>query len=100
MITVASTRWFLLGAAAVIVVLVVVVAPRASDEPDGLERVAIDHGFADAETEHALGDGPGAGYEVSGVDDPAMSTTMAGLVGVAITFAVAGAMAWTVSRRR
>ena len=41
------------------------VSPYASSEPDGLERVAIDNGFADQAQEHALADGPLADYAVS-----------------------------------
>ena len=66
------------------------VSPMASNEPDGLNRVAIDEGFADDEEAHALEDGPLAGYGVEGVDDERLSTGLAGLIGVTVTFAVAG----------
>ena len=33
----------------------------ASGKPDGLNRVAQDEGFADTESDHAVGDGPLAG---------------------------------------
>lgn len=64
------------------------VGPHASSEPDGLEKVAIDEGFVDTEEPHALDDLPTAGYEVSGVDDAGLSTGLAGLIGIAVTFAV------------
>jgi PDGLE domain-containing protein len=74
------------------------VSPHASGEPDGLNRVAIDEGFADEETNHALADTPTAGYAVDGVDDDGLSTGLAGLIGVAVTFAVAGALFLVVRR--
>jgi PDGLE domain len=88
----------LLTSIAVIVGLVVFVSPGASREPDGLNRVAIDQGFDTAEQEHALADLPTAGYAVSGVDDDRLSTGLAGLLGVGLTFAVAGGVV-VVARR-
>lgn len=75
----------LLAAAAVVALLV---APIASGEPDGLERVAIAEGFSGSATDHVLADLPTADYSVRGIDDPGRSTALAGLVGVAVTFAV------------
>ena len=69
--------------------LVAFAAPRASDEPDGLQRVARDEGFARAEREHALADGPLADYSVPGLEDENVSTGVSGLVGVALAFTVA-----------
>jgi len=89
---------FLAAGLAVAAALAFFVAPRASSEPDGLERVAVDEGFADRETDHALADSPTAGYETEGVDDERLSTGLAGLVGVAVTFAVAGGLFLLVRR--
>jgi cobalt/nickel transport system permease protein len=87
---------------AVAALLVLVVAPLASGEPDGLERVAIDQGFADAAEDHALGDSPLADYGVSGIEDEATGTRLSGLVGVLITFGVGAAIvgAFMVIRRK
>ena len=41
---------------------------------------------------HALDDAPTAGYRVEGVDDERLSTGLAGVIGVAVTFAVAGGL--------
>ncbi|HEY8523931.1 MAG TPA: PDGLE domain-containing protein [Acidimicrobiales bacterium] len=73
---------------AVAAALAFFVSPHASGEPDGLERVAHDQGFADREAGHPLGDAPTADYAVEGVDDEGLSTGLAGLLGVAVTFAV------------
>jgi hypothetical protein len=77
---------FVVGGLIVALGLAFFVSPLASGSPDGLNRVAIDEGFADAEEEHALADSPLAGYAVDGVDDEGLSTGLAGIIGVAITF--------------
>jgi cobalt/nickel transport system permease protein len=69
--------------------LVTVVAPRVSSDPDGLERVAIDQGFAAEAEDGALGDSPLAGYG-SDTTGEGVGTVAAGLIGLAVTF-VAGA---------
>lgn len=89
--SVPRVRWWLfLGAGlAVAVALAVLVAPRASSAPDGLERVAIDEGFAEGAGDHALADAPTADYGISGLDHDALATGLAGLLGIAVTFGVA-----------
>jgi hypothetical protein len=89
---------FVVAGLAVAAALAFFVSPQASSEPDGLNKVAIDEGFADQETNHALDDTPTAGYAVRGVDDDRLSTGLAGLVGVAVTFAVAGVLFLAVRR--
>ena len=85
-------RWFL--GIGLVGALVVAGGLRgfAADEPDGLERVAIDEGFDEAAEDHALADSPLADYAVEGVEDERLSTGLAGLVGVAITLVVAGGL--------
>ena len=80
--------------------LAFVVGPRASGEPDGLERVAIDNGFDRAEQPHALGDAPTAGYAVRGVENDGLATGLAGLIGVTATFAIAGGALLVLRRLR
>jgi len=70
--------------------LAFLVSPLASSKPDGLDKVAEDEGFADQEQAHAMEDSPVAGYQVDGVDDDRLSTGLAGVIGVTVTFAVAG----------
>jgi hypothetical protein len=81
-------------------VLAFFVSPSASGDPDGLNKVAIDEGFADTERDHALGDAPTAGYEVRGVGNDRMSAGLAGVIGVAVTFAAAGGAMLVVRRAR
>ncbi len=76
----------LVGGLAAALIVVVVLAPRASGDPDGLERVAADEGFA----EHAA-DAPVellAAYLVPGVEDETASTILAGAIGVVAVTAV------------
>lgn len=85
---------------AVALALAFVVSPEASSSPDGLNKVAIDEGFAGTETDHALADVPTAGYAVSGIDDERLSTGVAGVIGVLVTFGIAGGLFYVVGRRR
>jgi len=63
--------------------------PFASSSPDGLGRVAIDHGFASTEKAGPVEDGsPVGGYAVRGVGHERVSTGLAGAIGVAATFAL------------
>jgi hypothetical protein len=80
---------FVAAGLALAVALAFVVAPRASGEPDGLERVAIDKGFAETATDHALADSPTADYGVEGVDDEGLGTGLAGALGIGVTFVLA-----------
>jgi hypothetical protein len=89
---------FVLAGLAVAAALAFFVSPQASSEPDGLDRVATDEGFADQESNHALDDTPTAGYEVRGVDDDRLSTGLAGLIGVGVTFVLAGGVFLVVRR--
>jgi hypothetical protein len=77
---------------AVALALAFFVSPFASSEPDGLERVSIDTGFDDTARAHALADGPLADYAVGGIDDGRVSTGLAGIIGVALCFAVGAAV--------
>lgn len=85
---------------AVAVALAFLVAPEASSKPDGLEKVAIDEGFVDGARDHDLADSPTADYGVEGVDDARLSTGLAGLIGIAITFVVTGGLFLLVRRMR
>ncbi|MDB1087275.1 energy-coupling factor ABC transporter permease [Streptomyces sp. ACA25] len=75
------------------------VSAYASDQPDGLERVAEDHGIDEREREHDLAGSPLEDYGVSGLDNETLSVGLAGLIGVSATLA-AGTAAFVVLRRR
>jgi cobalt/nickel transport system permease protein len=63
-------------------------SPYASSQPDGLNKVAIDQGFDQQERPHALEGLPTAGYEVRRIGSDRLSTGLAGLIGVGVTFAL------------
>ena len=65
------------------------VSPHASSSPDGLEKVAAQRALDTDTRPHTMAGGPLADYAVRGVDDPALSTGLAGVVGVAATFLIA-----------
>jgi hypothetical protein len=89
--------WWLigLGIAALIVLLL---APLASPDPDGLERVAEDHGFL-AQAQDALYSVL-PDYTVPGLEDPTTTTILAGLIGVAVVFALMWGLGVLLTRRR
>jgi cobalt/nickel transport system permease protein len=90
---------FVAAGLAVALALVFLVGPEASRAPDGLDKVAADHGLAAHEQPHALDDLPTAGYGVRGVHDRRLSTGLAGALGVTVTFAVTGGVFVLVRRR-
>jgi len=85
--------WWFLGIGLVVALVVAgILSGFAADDPDGLERVAIDEGFDETAEDHALADSPLADYAVEGVEDGRLSTGLAGVIGVAITLVVAGGL--------
>jgi hypothetical protein len=83
----------------VALVLAGVVSYYASSSPDGLNRVASDKGLNSQEKKHNLDDSPLSGYDTKGVDNERLSGGIAGVAGVALTFAIAGGIALVVRRR-
>ena len=97
----ANTRLFVVAGLLFALALALFVSPLADRSPDGLTKVAEDQGFSEAERDHDLADSPVAGYEVDGVKDERVSTGVAGLVGVLVTFgAGVGAFALLRTLRR
>lgn len=90
-------RWWVAGLA-IAVLVVILLAPLASPDPDGLERVAEDRGFisqAEGTLFAVLPD-----YTIPGLDDPAVTTIVAGLIGVAIVFVLMWGLGTFLARRR
>jgi len=95
-----SPRPLVIGGLAIAMLLAAGLAQVAADAPDGLERVAIDLGFADAAEGHALGSSVFASYATAGVDDPGLSLALAGISGTALTMAVGGGLVLALRGRR
>ncbi|GAA3182074.1 MULTISPECIES: energy-coupling factor ABC transporter permease [Streptomyces] len=72
----------------------------ASADPDGLEKVATDHGIDQKAEEHAIADSPLADYGVEDVDDARLSGGLAGVIGVGVTVVAGTGVFWAVRRRR
>ena len=94
-----SARKLLVVGLLVTVILAGVVSYYASGSPDGLNRVAADHGIAKAEKEPATANSPLAGYSTRGVDDPRLSGGLAGVLGVGLVLVLAGGITFTLRRR-
>lgn len=82
-------RTFALAGLLVVAATAAVVSQFAFDDPDGLERVAIDEGFVASARSHALSGSPFADYATRGISDPQVSLAVAGLAGAAVTLLVA-----------
>ncbi|MGC0331437.1 cobalt/nickel transport system permease protein [Streptomyces sp. SAI-170] len=72
----------------------------ASASPDGLEKVAADHGIDKKAEDHAAADSPLADYGVKDVDDARLSGGLAGVIGVGVTVVAGSGVFWAVRRRR
>ena len=90
-------RWWVVGIA-IAVLVVVVLAPLASSDPDGLERVAEDNGFI-GQAQNVVG-GLFGDYGIPGIDDPAVSTILSGLLGIGILLAVVFLVGRVLARRK
>ena len=91
-------RWWWAVGLAIAALVVVILAPLASADPDGLERVAEDQGFiekAENFVSGLLGD-----YAIPGVDNEWLSTVLAGLIGIAIVVVLMLLIGRVVARRR
>ncbi|NBM21233.1 PDGLE domain-containing protein, partial [Streptomyces sp. GC420] len=94
-----STRRPLLAGLAAALLCAGVLSFYASASPDGLEKVAADHGIDEKTEEHGTADSPLADYGVENVGNERLSGGLAGVIGVGATLAV-GSGVFLVVRRR
>jgi len=107
------STWFILGGLLVALLLAGVASNFASAAPDGLDSASTkgcttnDAGeitggdcMARNAKDHELDDSPLADYGIRGVDNAYLSTAVAGVVGVLLTFAIGGGAFWLVRSRR
>ena len=89
-------KWWLIGLLACL--LVAAFSPLASSSPDGLERVAENEGFLGLaqETPFQLI----ADYLFPGVENEAVATILAGLMGTLSLFGMAYGLAWLLKSRK
>jgi hypothetical protein len=83
---------------AIVVLVVVVLAPLASSDPDGLDRVAEDNGFI-GQAQNVVG-GLFGEYGIPGIDDPTVSTILSGLLGIAILLGAVYVVGRVLARRK
>ena len=91
-----KSKWWLISL--LLCLAVACLAPLASSSPDGLERVAEDKGF--------IGLGEEAPFQViadyvfPGIENEAVATILAGIIGTLILFGVAYGVAWLLTLRK
>ena len=91
-----KTKWWLIALLACLAVACL--SPLASSSPDGLERVAEDKGFIDLGQEapyQIIAD-----YVFPGIENEALATILAGIIGTFILFGVAYGLAWLLILRK
>lgn len=89
-------HWWLVGLA-IAALIVIVLAPLASPDPDGLERVAEDQGFLETARDALFSVIPD--YAIPGIEG-SLSTVLAGLIGVVIVFGLMVGLGRLLARRR
>jgi cobalt/nickel transport protein len=89
--------WWLIGIVVALAV-VFVLAPAASSDPDGLDRVGEDEGFAEQAEEPRYEWLPD--YTIPGIDDEYWSTVLAGAAGVGIIFVAVWGLGFVLSKSR
>ena len=95
-----ANRTFAIGAVLVALVLATAISQFAAGDPDGLERVAEDTGFADTAVAQPFADGLFADYATRGLDNEGLSLAIAGSTGVLLTLTVGWGMASAQRRLR
>jgi hypothetical protein len=88
--------WWVVGLA-IAAAVVVVAAFLTSRDPDGLQRVAGDQGFAGSAQQAPFEIIPG--YSIPGVDAD-VARIVAGIIGIAVVFAVVLVVGRVLARRR
>jgi hypothetical protein len=91
-----NKTWWIVGL--LIALAVTLVSPLASPWPDGLERVAEDQGFIDAEKDSFYEIIPD--YVLPGVASESLATILAGVVGVLVVFGIALGAGYALRSRR
>lgn len=94
------TRTLFVVGLVVAIVVAVGVSQLASTQPDGLEFVAEQEGFADSAEDHALDGAPLADYGGGLTGNAVADRAIAGLAGVLTTLAVGYGIFWLVRRNR
>ena len=95
-----TDRKFIAVGAFVSLFLAAVLSFYASSQPDGLEKVGESIGFIETAEDSAVADSPLADYGLAGVENARISGGLAGVIGVAVTAAVAYGVFAAVKRKQ
>jgi hypothetical protein len=90
-------RWWWVAGLALAALVVIVLAPLASSDPDGLERVAQDNGFLGHARSTITSFIPD--YTVPGIGG-SLSSVIAGLIGIAVVVGLMLLLGRVLARRR
>ena len=85
-----KSKWWLV--ALFVCLILVLLSPLASSSPDGLERVAEDKGFLDSASSSPFQ--RIADYVFPGIENEAIATILAGVIGTLLLFGIAYGVAW------
>ena len=91
-----KSKWWLISF--LVCLAVACLSPLASASPDGLERVAEDKGFIELGQEapyQVIAD-----YVFPGIENEALATILAGIIGTLILFGAAYGLSWLLTLRR
>lgn len=91
-----TTKRFILVLALVSLVTSLVLSSFASGNPDGLEKVAIDHGFASSAV--SIWNGFIPEYYLSWIGNDMLASGLAGLIGTALVFGIVYGMMFVLVR--
>jgi len=87
--------WWAIGL--LLALAVALFSPLASSHPDGLERVAEDQGFLDQARGVPFQIIPD--YLFPGIENEAVATILAGVVGTVVVFGLGYGLAWVLRQR-
>jgi len=93
-------RWWLIPLG-IAIFIAACLSPFASSDPDGLNKVAQDHGF-----QHRAVASPAQqfevfqGYTLRGVDNPILAKALAGAGGTLVVLGAAWGLGWWLQKRR
>ena len=93
-----NKKRFLLAGLAVTLIVAVVVTQFASSDPDALEHVAEQEGFAATAEEHDLAEGPLADYSAEVSSNQGVNTAVAAVAGTLLTLDIGYSVFWMARR--
>jgi cobalt/nickel transport protein len=82
------------------VIVAIFLSPLASSWPDGLEKVAHDHGFIAKSEQGSILKSPIPDYAFPGIKNEKMATAISGLLGTFVIFGIGCGLALLLKRRR